>query len=852
MIIIFGNKDFGKSKIQSRFGVCNQCNSYTRLVSYNTVRFFTVYGIPLIPLGRKRVVNACLTCSTIADIGLRKYKRLRKEERASAFQKLKAEPDNPERAIEALGAFMFHGDFKNVEVLAPALAKKHVDNDKVQVACGMAYECLGKPAEAEASFYRALEVREISANREALALNLIFQVKPDEARPFLEHIVREGKKEKTGKLYLLIEAYRDQGEHEKAIEVLNQIETIDPAKKKDKNHLRLRRSSTAALEDHGKIASPILHMPRGIEELPSMGVPAWVPGLVPAALVLVFIVWYLGAAFSMGTAREMWLVNGTGTAYSVEIAGQAFNNPPYAARKVELPEGELTMHLKNTPFPMEPEVVTVKTSFFTRPFTSPILVLNPDRLALLIKEETVYSESNVDTFENPFAIHHGKFFYNFSGIDFPFQEFPEGIRVSSSADRVYRTRVYNFLPSAPDELVAVVSNWIEPEEQMHYFSRCLLFEPRNNHALYALYGLSVALQLDPDFLILHLKQGLGKRPILVDWHRMYQTAMDRIDPDHDLTGEYNALVKAEPENRHLKYLLGRVSADPEEAMCLYRESEEGAEPNGYGYGAMAYQNLCSGRFQEALDLSRKAIAALPNRMELTLILDTSLLALKKYDELLERLREVKRERPYEGQIVGMEIKYLVLLGHDQEAADVSNAFIKMIQDEGAGNETEGWKSYFDSVVHYINGDRKKYRQAMRNSFNPFAPFQAALLDGRIDSAVALLQDHAESVYTDYLLVYCLASEEKRSDAAGTMLARAIELLETGEREERKAADMLKGNTAAVRDHLVELNLLPPQKTILATSLGLLMPELKSHCFAIARQHNFDPQFPKYLLDRIIR
>ena len=58
-----GTHYYGKKNIQKRVGACHSCGHNVELVSYDTRLWFVVFFIPVIPLGRKRILDYCPACT---------------------------------------------------------------------------------------------------------------------------------------------------------------------------------------------------------------------------------------------------------------------------------------------------------------------------------------------------------------------------------------------------------------------------------------------------------------------------------------------------------------------------------------------------------------------------------------------------------------------------------------------------------------------------------------------------------------------------------------------------------------------------------------------------------------------
>ncbi len=54
---------YGKRNLQTHQGVCRACQRITTLSTYDTRLYVVVLMVPIIPLGRKRIIDQCAACS---------------------------------------------------------------------------------------------------------------------------------------------------------------------------------------------------------------------------------------------------------------------------------------------------------------------------------------------------------------------------------------------------------------------------------------------------------------------------------------------------------------------------------------------------------------------------------------------------------------------------------------------------------------------------------------------------------------------------------------------------------------------------------------------------------------------
>ncbi len=57
-----GTHYYGKKNASVRAGACRSCGRVSNLESYDTRLFVVIVFIPVIPLGRKRIIDSCPFC----------------------------------------------------------------------------------------------------------------------------------------------------------------------------------------------------------------------------------------------------------------------------------------------------------------------------------------------------------------------------------------------------------------------------------------------------------------------------------------------------------------------------------------------------------------------------------------------------------------------------------------------------------------------------------------------------------------------------------------------------------------------------------------------------------------------
>src|SRR5882724_188205 len=95
-----GTHYYGRKNILSRPAVCPHCNRSVNLVSYDTRLWFVIVYVPVIPLGRKRIIDRCPACSRHYVTDLQKWETAKQLDISGALEKFRSDP-SPENGMAA-------------------------------------------------------------------------------------------------------------------------------------------------------------------------------------------------------------------------------------------------------------------------------------------------------------------------------------------------------------------------------------------------------------------------------------------------------------------------------------------------------------------------------------------------------------------------------------------------------------------------------------------------------------------------------------------------------------------------------------------------------------------------------
>src|SRR5271170_7480632 len=112
-----GTHYYGRKNVQTRPGVCDFCRRETVLSSYDTRLWFVVVFIPLVPLGKKHILNQCPKCTRHRVTSLAEWEKIKNQNLSEALGGMNANPQDPQAAIKAHSALVAFGQTAEADKL---------------------------------------------------------------------------------------------------------------------------------------------------------------------------------------------------------------------------------------------------------------------------------------------------------------------------------------------------------------------------------------------------------------------------------------------------------------------------------------------------------------------------------------------------------------------------------------------------------------------------------------------------------------------------------------------------------------------------------------------------------------
>ncbi len=834
---------YGKDNRHFHTSTCEHCGAHGHLASYDTTLYFTFLFVPLVPLGRKRVVDDCPRCHRHRVVKLKDWVSARHLDIRTAVEALRENPGDADRALHALGLAVAYQHRESYDVIRMLACGSLAGHAAVQAALASAGSYFGQLKEAEEAFRSSLAIEDNEEVRESLAVNLMRQNRPAEAAPLIDHVFSGATPERCGLVSLLAMSHQAEGAHEAALDVLDRAEKQWPSLAQDKELARLRKVSLKHRDHARKVPAPLLAPPPKSDEGETGRRSSRLARVVGPAVIVLLVAWYLGAAYLTGHRRIVHLVNGTAVAYEVAIDDRTYQLHPLHRKEVEIAEGQLTIEVRHPGVETGKETIRIETGFFSRPFVSREFVINPDRTAILVHEEATYSERPDPRAEDGiWSPSVGELLYTFEDVDYPFREFPEQITLSSGTSvRKSRIFVYQEGPRRAFMVAAMQGK----EAASEYLKDSLAYNPASDEHLALLEAV-----LPADQIVSFARTRLEDRPVRVEWHRLYQRMMEIAEPEHDLEKEYALLLDRNPEDSALQYLMGRITRDPARAEQLFARSTRGAQPCAAGHAALAFRRLGSGRFDEALAHVREALALAPDHAGFRELESQVLLALGRYGDLLAANATARKAEPFDLELAARRIDLLVHQGDAQRAREVIDQHCETLKNGGAdARMVESARTYLTGMYHYRLGQERSAGDLLAQLDEAGTDWQAALCQSRTADASRIVTESEDRDFATHLLIYISARLEGDTTLADRHLEAGVRQLASQGYEERRVAAWLSGETEAPAREVNDLVMRVDHKRIVLTALGLRFPREKKAYFALAARLNYDTAFPHHLLKR---
>ncbi|REK09484.1 MAG: hypothetical protein DWQ37_18815 [Planctomycetota bacterium] len=835
-----GTTYYGKKNLRVYEGECEFCQRTAQLSEYETIYWFVVLFIPVLPLGRKQILSDCSICRRHRSVALAKWQQLREQSIAEGTEELSASPDDPQASLKLLQTLSAFSRFDEAEQLAAGIEQRFDDDADVQFSIGQWHDFRGRPTEAAACYRRALALQPDNlAAKRAVALAMMSEGKPAQAEALLNETPQITARQDPAVYIQLGRAYQAQAQHAEACSAFALAHEAAPGLGTDKQFRKWVQTSERFAGSDRSL-------------LPTIPFYRSVPVLIAAAAAVI-LVGVFGINYYISTHRTLHLVNGFDRPLEVRVDG---GEPQVVAARSRtafpIAEGHHRAVVTADRKQLADDEFDITAGFWERFVDSPVYVLNAGGGGAVVWEEAVYSEKPVPGGSG--RLETGQAFVSFHDVDFPFEEFPQTIKVEGSKS-VTKTRV-GVLQLAPEEIFYLPPGLVSVDTQLAFAETHLALGTDSKAALET-YAQVAASEGQEERAREFLATGLDALPVRLQWHRMAQDLCETVQQEDELRRRYEAWLEQDPSSAAVLYLMGRLESDYEKAIPYYERAIAADPSNPYPWSAKAFLLHNCGEFSAAEAAYAKALELRPDDADFLDGLRANRTALGQLAEVERELRETLGREPY--QLVP-HLELLAVLAAQGRMNDVRHASEEYVQGfammgENGPNAREAI-ALSEYTAAYLTSDFAAVLAASdRPELAKYAAnlrYQANLELGRYDRAAEALQaDDGGADAMDSLQLSVAYRAAGDHAGAAYWQNRACSQLDDGRREEVAIAEMLRRASELNMDETRNLALVPRQKVTALIALAQQSPKHREELLKLATRLNYSRIFPHHFNERMI-
>jgi tetratricopeptide (TPR) repeat protein len=594
-----GTRYHGKKNRTARAALCNSCRRVGNLESYDTRLWFVIVFIPVIPLGRKRIIDECPACRRHYVMKADDYEQAKQLQTSGKLEQFRREP-SVQSALEAHAQLLaFHEQEQAADFRKTALERFP---GHAELRAGMAAQLreMSSNEDAERLFQEALDLDpELPEARIGVAVDKMVGGNLDEARRLLDFLMEPG----AARQYSLapidsLSGYLQRaGRHEETMEIAGVLLRELPRLEDDHAFRTFVKKSEKAL---GRTESILPRRPFSLVGLfRSEGSPhaPWQRKLAIGTLAVVLLLGGLAINNEyIRRHRTLHVLNATGQAAQVRVDDQPAV-PVSGLGRLTVPEGP---HVITVSGPVTETLnVELDSGYLERWTNNPAWIFNLGGEGVLEDIIHVYSTNGTPSRRQLLI---GQTFLHRPHVDYIFAAAPGQIKLGKREQDITKTEIG--WARADDLQAFLETNPTNHKAAMDFAEKHLKRNPKQANLLNQYVG--GAQEAERGRVETFLKSGIDRRPVDVPWHRAYQTVAEVNKHEAELVSLYDKGLAADPANASLLYLRGRIDPDWEKQDGYYRRAIAADPKLGWPWMAIAGRAGAEGNWDDSLKAALKA------------------------------------------------------------------------------------------------------------------------------------------------------------------------------------------------------------------------------------------------------
>ncbi len=433
----------------------------------------------------------------------------------------------------------------------------------------------------------------------------------------------------------------------------------------------------------------------------------------------------------------------------------------------------------------------------------------------------------------------------------PFKPLPEKVEVSAGSSRTLVA--LGLFEGEPTDVLAYLEKKKGANEAFDFSEKWLRAHPEDEIMLRA-YSDAARRAKQSSHFDAFVRSGLTNRPVLIAWHRTYQTQHDRGPERAELLSQYDELLRNDPANSALLYLRGRLETNRTMARDYFTRSAEADPRNPFPSYALGFDRMTAGDWQGAKPFFSHAVELEPRDLSFGGLLFQTRLALKEAPALEQEMRKKLGSDPMDYLTQLKLIEALAAQEQPDKAIAAANNFTALCKSRYGANG-DNLARVISYHAYYAAADFDRLRSASAIDQSPSGRINTAMAlieKGQPDAAAKALPPEMDSDDEEMLCLALAITYHQNGNevAAAQWSSRAANLLEHGNSDDMQAAALLKRGTAPPRAELENIALLPALKAAIVTELAMEYPHSRAELLAFARELNIERGFPYHLVQRV--